>query len=246
MESVFVLKIFKNFKNCATLFWRLTLAGQSSREAPVVSLLKSSCDSLASQAPSHKKDLEKFQIFWVFSIFTTHFGNWFVSGSSSCEFTQNVSWLPSRLTLEWTFQSRKTLKQIFQNLSHGILAIWPSNLLATYSSREKRVFCTNKVKSKTIFKKFSVFPCIMCCFVVSSTSPSSKTTIFTHKTSIFFINPSPIFKKRYGFSLFLKVFHVSSPWFLGFCVVVEIWKYDVRIWFVDILLSLMYGFCWFW
>ena len=86
------------------------------------------------------------------------------------------------------------------------------------------------------FSKLFSFPCITCLFIVLSASPSSKITIFSHKTSIFFINPSSIFKKRYGFSLILKVFYVSSPRFLGFCVFVEIWKYDVRIW-----LSM---FCW--
>ena len=191
MESVFVLKIFQNFKNNATLFCRLNLASQSSRKTLVASLLISARDSLASQATSHKKDLEKFQFFWVFSIFTTHVGNRFVSGSSSREFTQNAS----RLTYKWTFLSQKTLRQIFQNLSHGILATWPGDLLAIHSSWEKCVFCTNRVKSKKVFKNFSVFPRITCYFIVLSTSPSSKTTIFTHKTSIFFINPSPIFKK---------------------------------------------------
>ena len=42
---------------------------------------------------------------------------------------------------------------------------------------------------------------------------------------------SSIFKKRYEFSLILKVFHVSSPRFLGFCVYVKIWKYNYWIWF---------------
>ena len=56
----FVLKIFKSY---VTLFWRLCLSSQASRKTPVASLLKSFCDSLASQAPSHKKDLEKFQNF---------------------------------------------------------------------------------------------------------------------------------------------------------------------------------------
>ena len=62
MESVFVLKNYKNFKNCTTLFWWLTLVGQSSHETPIASLLRSSCDSLASQAPNREKNLEKFQI----------------------------------------------------------------------------------------------------------------------------------------------------------------------------------------
>ena len=31
------------------------------------------------------------------------------------------------------------------------------------------------------------------------------------KTPFFFIISSPIFKNRYGFSIFLKVFHISNP-----------------------------------
>ena len=48
-------------------------------------------------------------------------------------------------------------------------------------------------------------------------------------------------RKRYEFSLIFNVFQVSSPSFLGFCVYVEIWKYD----FVDVLMSTIYGFCWY-
>ena len=54
----------ENPKICATLFWQLTLMGQASRETSVASLLRSSHDSLASQAPSREKDLEKFQKSW--------------------------------------------------------------------------------------------------------------------------------------------------------------------------------------
>ena len=109
------------FKNYATLFWRLTLTGQSSRETLVVSLTRSSRNSLASQAPSREKDLEKFQFsgFLAFSQLTlttssrvealvasllkmicNSFRNLLVSEPSSCE----------------------KHKQIFQNLSHRILA----------------------------------------------------------------------------------------------------------------------------
>ena len=96
------------------------------------------------------------------------------------------------------------------------------NLLASQSSRENCGFCITRIKSKTIFKNFLVFPRIMCTLIVLSASPSPKTSIFTHKTSIFFINPSSIFKKRNGFSLIFNVFQVSSPSFLGFFVYVEI------------------------
>ena len=125
----------------------------------------------------------------------------------------------------------KHLRQIFQKFCQGILATHVGNLLATHSSRENHVFCTNKFKSMTVFKNFSVFPHITPTHFVLSASPSSKTSIFSHKTSIFFINSSSIFKKMFGFSIISKVFHVSIPRFLGFCVYVEIWKYDDWIWF---------------
>ena len=69
MESVFILKNVKIFKNCATLFWQLILAGHSNHETPVASLLRSSRDSLVSQAPYCGKDLEKFQNFLVLAFF---------------------------------------------------------------------------------------------------------------------------------------------------------------------------------
>ena len=90
-----ISKISKTIQLC----FRLTFTGQFSRETLVASLLRSSRHSLPSQAPSRKKDLQKFQIFWGFSIFATHFGDWFASGSFNHEFTQNAS----RLTREWTF-----------------------------------------------------------------------------------------------------------------------------------------------
>ena len=104
-------KIFEYF-NCfwkVFLFWKISKISKTvqlcfsdslSRVTPVVNLLRSSHYSLASQSPNCKKDLKKFQNFRVFSIFVTHFGDWFASGSSSCEFTQNAAQLPSRLTRE--------------------------------------------------------------------------------------------------------------------------------------------------
>ena len=50
-------------------------------------------------------------------------------------------------------------------------------------------------------------------------------------------------RTRFGFSYFLKDFHVSSLWFLGLCVLLSIEKYVVRIWFGYSLLSLLIGIC---
>ena len=129
---------------------------------------------------------------------------------------------------------KKTLRQILTNLSHEILATWADDLFATHSSREKHVFCNLRV----IFRQFSKTFHFSLAYCDCSLSPSSKLTMFFQKSSIFFIISSSIFKKRYGFSIFPKVFHISSLRFLGFCVFVEFWEYDVE-----------YGlwiFCWVW
>ena len=87
----------------ATLFWRLTLMSQSSREPLVASLLRSFRDSLVSQALSLEKDLEKFQTskFFVFLQLSLVIGS--RVEALVVRFTQNVLRLPSRLTREWTF-----------------------------------------------------------------------------------------------------------------------------------------------
>ena len=106
------------------------------------------------------------------------------------------------------------------------------------------MFYTIRVIFRAVFKNFSFFPHISWLFIILSILPSFKITVFTHKTSIFSLISSPIFKKRYGLCFFLNVFHISCPRFLGLCVFDDICEYDVWIWFSDILLRLMSGFCW--
>ena len=86
-------KIFEFF-NCfwkVFLLWKfsktvqLCFGDSTSRVKQVASLLRSFRDSLASQAPSHKKDLENYQKSGFFRIFATQFGEWFMSGSFSRE-----------------------------------------------------------------------------------------------------------------------------------------------------------------
>ena len=73
---------------------------------------------------------------------------------------------------------------------------------------------------------------------------------FSQKTSIFLIISTLIFKKRYGFSIFLKAFNVYNLWFLDFWVVVEIrkmwclnmgWVYFVE--FVEWVLLILIIWC---
>ena len=90
--------------------------------------------SIQSQDPSCEKDIEKFQIFWVFSIFTTHFGDWFVSGSSNHEFTQNASRLPLRLTCKWTFQSSSREKHLDKFFKICHTGFWQLDLALAHDS----------------------------------------------------------------------------------------------------------------
>ena len=219
----FILKNFKKSKKFYNSIFGNSLGSHASRKALNASLLRSSRNSLASESPSHENNLENFSKFLGFC----HFRDLVASGSSNHELTQKVS----QLSRESICLSRKWLRQNFQNSIHGILATHFADLLVGQLSHENRVFCTNKVKSQIVFKNFSVFPCTTCTHLVLFSSPSSKTSIVTHKTFIFFINPSSIFKKMYAFSLIFNVYQVSNPSFLGFCVYVEIWRYGCWIWF---------------
>ena len=115
-------------------------------------------DSLVSQGPSREKHLENFQKSRCLAFLRLNLATSSRVEALVASFTQNVWRLPSRLTREWTFQSRKTLRQNFQNFSHGFLAACFGNLFATQSSREKRVFCTMRVIFRAVFKIFSFFP----------------------------------------------------------------------------------------
>ena len=114
------------------------------------------------------------------------------------------------------------------------------------------MFCALRIFFGTIFKIFSFFPRSLWLFIVLSVPLPHKLTVFLSKIHHFFIVSSSNFKKRYGFSIFLKIFHGYSPWFLGFWVFVEFWKYDARIWvghsFVEIVLwvlLMLIVWCWY-
>ena len=132
-----------------------------------------------------RKILRKYsKNFWAFAILATHFHNYVTSGSSNRKTTLKLS----QLTREWISYSRKRLRQNFQNFVNGFLSTCFGNLLVGHLSRKNHVFCTNRVKSQIVFKNFSIFPSIMQTHFVFFTSPSPKSSIFTHKTFIFFIN----------------------------------------------------------
>ena len=154
-------------------------------------------------------------------------------------FTQNVWWLPSRLTRKWNFQSRKNLDKFlkFCHTSFWQLALGTCSRLTPVA--KTRVLCIMGLFQDSVQKLFS-FPSHI---VTVHCLPLPNSPCSLSKTPFFFIISSPIFKNRYGFSIFLEVFHISNPWFLGLCVLLSFEKYVVRIWFRYILLSLMNGVC---
>ena len=64
--------------------------------------------------PSHEKYLEYFSKFGFLMFLTTQSGDLFAGGRSSYEKGQRISRLTSRLSRRQNFQSRKTLRKIFQ------------------------------------------------------------------------------------------------------------------------------------
>ena len=176
----FVLKIFRKTKFFCTLFLQLTLVGQANRKTPIVSLLRSSRDSLASQSPSRKKYLEisGFLDFSRLNLVTYSWVETLVASLHKLICDSHRDLLMSGLS-----RREKHLDKFFKKFCQGILATHVGNLLATNSSHKNHVFCTNRVKSNIVFKNFFIFPRIMCTHFVLSSSPFP-----SPKTSIFFIN----------------------------------------------------------
>ena len=138
--------------------------------------------------------------------------------------TQRFSQLKSRLPREWDFQSRKTLSKFFQ-ISR--LQVFWRVTLATCVSREKRVFCI----SKTVFKKFSIFPSNFCDYLLSSPFLSQLKLTPTLLKLHFCIISSLIFKKK------VWVFSVSLDFFMFWELFSFFWVVTV-VW--DILCSNMF------
>ena len=107
--------------------------------------------------------------------------------------------------------------------------------LASQLSSENRVFCTNRVKSQIVFKNFSIFPRITCTHLVFSASPSPKTSIFS-------IN---LQEKVWVFLLFSMYFKFLVLVFLDFVYMLRYGNMVVEYGFVDVLPSMIFGFCWF-
>ena len=193
------------------MFWQLALAGQSSCETPVASLLRSSRNSLASQTSSRKKDLEKFQIFQVFSIFATHFDDWFTSGSSSRQFTQNASQLLLRLLASGPFSRKKHLDKFFKTCHTGFwrldLATCSRLILVAKNTCFAQIGLNPRQFSKTFQFSFASRAISLSCPPLLLPKPPFSLTKPPFSSSI--LHQSS--RNGMGFLFFFKVFHVSSP-----------------------------------
>ena len=106
--------------------------------------------------------------------------------------------------------SEKKLRQNFPIFVSRVLVTWTGDLFTTHFSRENRVFCD----LRTIFKKKFSFPSFILIVHFLVRSSLSQTHHVSHKNPpFFFIISTSNFKKRYGFSIFLKAFHVYNLWF---------------------------------
>ena len=167
-------------------------------------------NSLAIETSSREKHLERFSKFLGFG----HFRDYFASGSLVTslhrEFRDSlVSGCPS---------CKKRLRQNFQNFLQGFLATRFGNLLVGYMSCENHVFCTNRVKSQTVFKNILVFPritCITLCLLHLSQNRHSYSQNL-HFLLQSFIN---LQEKVWAFSYFhpISSFQPQFSWILCLC-----------------------------
>ena len=201
----FVSKFFSKIQKFSTLSFGDSLASHASHKAPVASLHKRFRDFLSSETSSHEKYLEIFSKILGFCYFRDSFSRLLREWKSNREVTQRGSWLTS----EWKSQSWKRLREIFQNLAQGILATHFGDLLASHMSCEKRVFCTNKVKSQTILKKNFSFPRITCKPLCLLRLSLSQNCHFHSQNLHFPLQSSQSSRKGMCFQFFSKI--------LGFC-----------------------------
>ena len=192
---------FQNFQKSCNPVLVTCLVGQASHMPQSRAYIEGCHDSLAGQSPNHEKDLEFFFKNLGIRFLSTQFGDLFVSGSSGHEYTQKVSRLPSRLPCGWTSQSRKTLRQFFQNFVTKVLETWSGDLFTTHISCKNRVFCALRTEFKK--KKLFNFPSNILtvhCLVCSSLSQTHRVSFKNPPFSSSF--PLQTSRKGIGFPFF--------------------------------------------
>ena len=91
------------------------LTGQASRMPHSRAYTEGFHDLLGGHSPSSEKDLKIFQKSRFLNFLRLSLATCLQVVAPVARYTQKVSQLPLRLPHWWTFQSRKTLRQIFQN-----------------------------------------------------------------------------------------------------------------------------------
>ena len=154
-------------------------------------------------------------------LLVTQSGDLFVGGRSSRERTQRFSWLPRNSLTSGTSSLEKHLENFPKVFLSSVLAASPGDLLATWLSRENRVFCANG----SIFKRFQFFSRTSVTVHCLPYLKHSQTHCVTLEHSIvlhhFNLKSS---RKWYGFSLSLYILHVLSLVYLNLWVVDLIWE----------------------
>ena len=208
---------------------------------PFASLLRSSRNSLVSESPNREKNLENFSKFLGFFFFFFFFHS------------HNSFW---RYVCEWKLQLRAytegfathlrvdlpVVKKTYIKFSKFCLRDF-GDLLTSQLIRKNHVFCTNRVKSQTILKTFLVFPCITCTHLVLSASPSPKTSIIFTKPPFSSSILHQFSRKGMRFLLFSMNFKFLALVFLDFMYVLRYGNMVVEYGYIDVLMSLIYGFC---
>ena len=151
---MFLQKVAKFSKTVLPCFGDL-VAGQSSRMYPVANSYSRFSRLTGRPFSQSRKILRKFFKKFGFSGFAQlRLATCSRVKALIARVTQKFSWLLSRLPREWNFQSRKTLRQIFQKFHFKCLAACPSDL---FQSQKLRVLHF-RVILKIVLKNFSLFP----------------------------------------------------------------------------------------
>ena len=119
-----------------------------------------------------------------------------------------------------TFNREKHIDKFFNIFVLSALATGPSDLLATWLSRENRMFCVNR----SVFITFQFSLELLWLFIIFLTWNTLKLTVsLSNKLPFLHHFNSKSLLKRYGFSLSLYILHVLSFVYLNLWVDGLIW-----------------------
>ena len=150
-------KVFCFYKNCQKFKNYIALLGDSvASRTSLMSQLRvhhrdssrRTSNSLAGNYFNHEKDSEYFSNFGFSCFSRLRLATCSRVEGPFAKGTQRFSRLSSRLSREWNFQLRKTLRIFFLSFLFSVLAADPGDLHSTCLSRENRMFWANLVSFK--------------------------------------------------------------------------------------------------